>query len=82
MEYIFTFSYWLYSNIQSKRSLILQTLLKLGAEVDSKNDKGETPLMLAMQKDEVEYVEILMTYGADISQTTTAGKTALERAQE
>ena len=44
----------------------------------AKAHTGETPLMVAATAIRVEYVKLLLEYGADVTQTNTAGQTVLD----
>ena len=46
---------------------IIEILLKFGAKIDLKNDAGETPLHLAVEKRELLSIIQLVKYGADIN---------------
>lgn len=55
-------------------------LLKYGSKVDIKNNKGETPLMVAVANRDLEILKILIEKGADINLADNNGETPLMRA--
>lgn len=42
-------------------------LLEMGADVNSKNNAGETALYKACENDDIDVVKLLLKHGADIS---------------
>ncbi|KAI4155893.1 MAG: hypothetical protein LQ340_000673 [Diploschistes diacapsis] len=57
--------------------MIARILLKMGAEIDRKNDEGDTPLALAALSGEVEMIRMLLEKGAEVDTKNNSGKTAL-----
>ncbi len=55
-------------------------LITSGANVNHKNKKGETPLMIAVRKGQVEIVETLLINNADLSVKDEEGRTAFDYA--
>jgi len=53
-----------------------------GAEVGGQDDRGMTPLHTAVAKNEVEMAELLVHFGANLSQEDHTGVTCLQRAME
>ncbi len=57
-------------------------LLRRGASVDLANSRGETPLMLAVQKRDIALVRLLLAKGADPKRTdSVSGYSALDYAK-
>ena len=56
---------------------IAKTLIKYGADVNSRNDVGRTPLHYAAQTGLVDLLQLLLENGADIHATERKGYTAL-----
>jgi len=63
------------------RRLSLQALMKGGADVSSQNDKGKTPLHVAVMWDNVLGVEILLENGANAKLRDKDGKTPVDYAE-
>lgn len=59
----------------------IHTLLELGADPNPVNTEGDTPLMLAAARAEVECIKALLEAGADPMLKNNSGKTALEMAK-
>eukprot|EP00900_Chrysochromulina_parva_P009202 jgi/Chrpa1/18283/Chrysochromulina_OHIO_Genome00018816-RA len=55
----------------------LQSAIEAGADVNSANDRGAHPLMLAAHDANVECVSLLLQSGADAHRATRKGRTAL-----
>jgi ankyrin repeat protein len=51
-----------------------------GADVNAKNDNGETPLHLAAMEDHKEIAELLITKGADVNAKNRGGSSVLDYA--
>ena len=60
---------------------IVRMLLNTGADVNIRNDIGETPLHLAAGKDNLELVQLLVNCGADIRAKRIFDETPLEVAE-
>jgi ankyrin repeat protein len=58
----------------------LKLALVLGADVDTRNEGGETPLLWAASAGEVELARLLIRHGADLHVTTEDGFRPLHRA--
>jgi len=59
-----------------------QLLLRYSASVDHSNNRGETPLILAVQKRDLPMVRLLLSRGADPKRTdSVAGYSALDYAK-
>ncbi len=63
---------------------ILMRLLEKGADINTRDDKGYSPLMLAAHSDflNTETVRILLDKGADVNVRGNDGETALSLAQK
>lgn len=59
----------------------IRTLLELGADPNPVNTEGDTPLILAAERAEVECIKALLEAGADPMLKNNSGKTALEKAK-
>ena len=55
-----------------------QVLITKGADVNAKNDRGETPLHWAVRYRKEETAELLITNGADVHAKNKEGKTPLD----
>jgi hypothetical protein len=55
----------------------VKLLLKEGADINTKNKYGWTPLMIACEKDNKEMVKLLLEKGADVKAKNINGKSAL-----
>ncbi|WP_024468464.1 ankyrin repeat domain-containing protein, partial [Treponema pedis] len=51
---------------------ILQQLIEAGADINERNKKGQTPLILAIERNLVNQVKSLIKYGSDIHAEDTA----------
>ncbi|MFW6308879.1 MAG: ankyrin repeat domain-containing protein [bacterium] len=58
----------------------VELFLEGGMDVDTKNEQGETALMIAVKEDLKEVAEVLIDNGADLSVTDENGRTALSLA--
>src|SRR5205823_4631616 len=54
-------------------------LCRWGANVNAVNDRGETPLMLAVENGDAATVSLLLTRGAKAGSKDRTGRTALDR---
>jgi ankyrin repeat protein len=62
---------------------VVKLLLKKGADVESKDSRGRTPLSWAAEKGHEEVMELLLEKGADVeSKDTEYGQTPLSWAAE
>uniref|UniRef100_A0A7S3SMG1 Uncharacterized protein n=1 Tax=Strombidinopsis acuminata TaxID=141414 RepID=A0A7S3SMG1_9SPIT len=59
---------------------VIKKLIKLGAETDTKDAKGKTPLMMAVGKKNWETSKCLMNHGADVNAQDINGETPLHMA--
>jgi len=59
---------------------ILQLLLDMGADIDTRNADGETALLEAVYNDHLSYVKILIRRGADTTIPTSYSRNVLHRA--
>ena len=59
----------------------IRTLIELGADPNPVNSEGDTPLILAAARAEVECIKALLEAGADPTLKNNSGKTALEKAK-
>jgi ankyrin repeat protein len=62
------------------RTLSLRFLLKMGADVNAKNDWGETPLICAVDSGNIAAARLLIENGADVNVKDKQGLTVLMRA--
>jgi uncharacterized protein len=56
---------------------ICKSLLEAGAEVNAKNQKGATPLMVGLSRGTIACIPTLLAYGADVNARDMQGRTAL-----
>jgi hypothetical protein len=59
---------------------IAELLIKKGADINTKDNKGYTPLFRAIISEKLELMELLINHGADINATNNGGKTVLHHA--
>lgn len=52
-------------------------LIENGADIEIKNKKGLTPLMIALSKASINYIKLLLDHGADVNATNDEGDTPL-----
>lgn len=52
--------------IQDEGALVLRQCLELGAEVDGRNARGDTPLMVAVRNNHLAAARVLVAFGADV----------------
>ena len=74
------FATWIDSPFNRKE--IVLKLLTAGADINAKNEGGNTPLILAANQGDKEIVQILLEAGADVSVIAKDGKKASELAKE
>src|SRR4051794_11743986 len=53
--------------IQNGNVKVAKTLIKHGADVDARDDQGQTALMMAVRRRQSEAVDLLLSNGADTS---------------
>jgi ankyrin repeat protein len=70
----------LFQAIRGGDSAAVRKLLKGGADLQSRNDAGDTPLMAAALNADAGILELLLKAGAHVNATNQAGVTALMRA--
>lgn len=68
--------------IVKKNTAILEKLIAAKADINAADEKGITPLMLAVQFQQAETVALLLKSGAKKDSKDKAGKTAFEYATE
>lgn len=68
--------------IVKKNTAILEKLIAAKADINAADEKGVTPLMLAVQFQQAETVALLLKSGAKKDSKDKAGKTAFEYATE
>ncbi len=59
----------------------MSALLAHGAQVNTRNNKGVTPLMIAARTGNLQTVKLLLTHGADPNLKDNTGKTAADYAR-
>lgn len=59
-------------------SSVARLLLEHGADISARDDKGFTPLHVAVHHGRVEVIHVLLKHGADIGAEDGAGETALQ----
>ncbi|MBQ9389089.1 MAG: ankyrin repeat domain-containing protein, partial [Synergistaceae bacterium] len=67
----------LLKSVSEERIKLAEFLLKHEADVNAKNNKGNTALMMAAEKGRAKVVEVLLKHGADINAKNNGGDTAL-----
>ena len=65
-----------YGNINLARKLLI-----CDAEIDTVNDKGQTPLMIATIKGNIDLVDLLLQHGASIYKQDLFGNSAVKYAR-
>ena len=68
---------WLHGVAAEGQELVVQRLLQNGAEVESKNKWGRTPLSIAMSHGQKAVVELLLQEGAEVESKDKWGQTPL-----
>ncbi len=66
-----------YAVFKNKDDVIINKLLKYGANVNTANYDGLTPLMLAALNKNYELSKLMIEYGADVNAVDAIGRTAL-----
>lgn len=64
----------------SDKKKVLKTLAKTGANINAKNDQGQTALHVAVNRGAMEFVKILIQNGANIHIEDNHGDTPLNLA--
>ena len=75
--------YWgdstaLHAAAETGHTAAVQTLLAYGADVEARDDHGDTPLLTAAQFFRIDIVKTLLDHGVDISAENDVGFTALQ----
>src|SRR5215216_620341 len=70
----------LFEAVRDGNSAAVQKSLKSGADLQSRDESGDLPLMAAALNADIGVLELLLTAGADVNATNQAGVTALMRA--
>ena len=70
----------LFQAIRAGDHTAVKTLLKNGADLQARDESGDTLLMAAVLNADVAVLELLLKAGADVNATNQAGATALLRA--
>jgi ankyrin repeat protein len=65
-----------------EKTITLLAVLAEGAEVNSRNDSGKTPLHAAARQGHQEVVTLLIANGADVDAKTEKGETAISLANK
>lgn len=76
-EYSELLSELLFFSVEEQNTAAMDVLLKEGVLIDSVNEKGETPLMCALQKGYLETFRALMSAGASVNSINAEGDTLL-----
>ncbi|KAJ3117476.1 Histone-lysine N-methyltransferase ehmt1 [Nowakowskiella sp. JEL0407] len=58
---------------------VMKLLLEKGAEIDMENDDGETPLLLASYNHDIDVLEVLLHYSADLHRVDKSGNNVFHR---
>lgn len=66
--------------IEADKAIFAKLLIEVGASIDARNSKGETPLMLAAQKGNHPVVEVLLANGASQHAQNNKGRSAVQYA--
>ena len=67
----------LFDAVKAKNYELVKKLIDEGADVNAKNDEGETALMIASNEGDKEICELLIEKGADVNAKDNEGNTAL-----
>ncbi|KAI8632076.1 hypothetical protein F5Y19DRAFT_472961 [Xylariaceae sp. FL1651] len=76
------YDYPLFAALANGHKETVQLLLDRGADIESKDRFGQTPLSWAAEKGQKETVQLLLDRGADIESKDKVGRTPLSRAAE
>ena len=68
---------WLFEAAAAGQEVVVQRLLDNGAELESKDDKGRTPLIRAVVEGQKAVVKLLLKNGADLEAEDGYGRTSL-----
>lgn len=68
------------NGLEQKNLKMFQGLIQLGANINAKNDKNQTPLILATQGNSKELVKYILSTNANVFTKDKTGKTAKEYA--
>jgi ankyrin repeat protein len=60
----------------------VERLLSQGADINAKNEIGQTPLIWALKNDQIEVAELLLAKGVDVNLKNRQGRTAIDVAKE
>jgi ankyrin repeat protein len=70
---------WLSYFLSDPRYLeLLQLFINAGADVNKKNERGQTPLQVAILNDNFDAVNLLLASGADVNKKNKRGQTPLQ----
>jgi ankyrin repeat protein len=67
--------------IFTQRPDFLKLLIEKGANVNARDNTGDTPLSLAAKRGDLASIRYLLAHGADRNSKNNEGKTALEHAR-
>jgi len=68
----------LYQAMQLGDVAKVKVFLEQGADVNAKNENGQTPLLLAAQNNDVNTAKLLISAGADVNIKNNAGQTSID----
>ena len=72
----------LFDLIQNGKTDLVKKKIESGADVNAKNNNGNTPLCVASSNEHIEIVKLLLEYGADVNAKNNYGSTPLYLASE
>ena len=78
----FLFKEYLFQVCELSRLNYIQILLKNGISVNSQNELGETPLHIAIVKNNLELINLLIKYEPDLTLRTKADKSTVMKYSE
>jgi ankyrin repeat protein len=64
-------------NQKKMLSQLIETFIKSGVNIDEQDNEGNTPLLVAVEKNDLETVQLLVNNGADINLKNKEGSTPL-----